>query len=142
MRRGRRPIFTAAKCAELWRRYKAGESILAIERALGGSASSIRRVLQTSGGIAPAERCRSSRVLSLAEREEISRGIAAGGTIRCIARGLGRAVSTVSQEVSRMEGVSDIEPPKPMCKPGNPRVAQSFACSPRTGSCSGSLQLN
>ena len=104
MRRGRRPIFTATKCAELWRRYKAGESILAIERALGGSASAIHRVLQTSGGIAPAKRRRSSRVLSLVEREEISRGIAAGYTIRRIAQGLGRAVSTVSQEISRHGG--------------------------------------
>lgn len=104
MRPGRRPTFTAARGAELWRRYKAGESILAIERALGGSTSAIHRALQLTGGIAPAERCRSSRVLSLVEREEISRGIAAGSTIRGIARGLGRAVSTVSQEVSRHGG--------------------------------------
>ena len=104
MRRGRRPTFTAARGAELWRRYKAGESILAIERALGGSPSAIHRALQRTGGMAPAERCRSSRVLSLVEREEISRGIAAGSTIRGIARGLGRAVSTVSQEVSRHGG--------------------------------------
>jgi IS30 family transposase len=104
MRCGRRPTFTAARGAELWRRYQAGESILAIERALGGSSSAIHRALQLTGGIAPAERRRSSRVLSLAEREEISRGIAAGSTIRGIARGLGRAVSTVSQEVSRHGG--------------------------------------
>lgn len=104
MRRGRRRIFTAARCAELWRRYKAGESILGIVRALGGSASAVHRVLQCTGGIAPAERRRSSRVLSLVEREEISRGIAAGYTTRAIARGLNRAVSTVSQEVSRHGG--------------------------------------
>jgi transposase, IS30 family len=104
MRRGRRWIFTAAQCSELWRRYKAGESILGIVRALGGSASTVHRVLQCTGGIAPAERHRSSRVLSLVEREEISRGIAAGYTIRAIARGLNRAVSTVSQEVSRHGG--------------------------------------
>jgi IS30 family transposase len=104
MRRGRHPIFTAAQCAELWRRYKEGESILGIVRALGGSASAVHRVLQISGGIAPAERRRSARVLSLVEREEISRGIAAGYTIRTIARGLNRAVSTVSQEVARHGG--------------------------------------
>src|SRR5439155_13268850 len=92
--------FSPAQCAELWRRYKAGESILGIGRALGGRASAIHRVLQSTGGIAPAERRRSSRVLSLVEREEISRGIAAGYTIRAIARSLNRAVSTVSQEVS------------------------------------------
>ena len=104
MRRGRRRIFAAAQCAELWRRYKAGESILGIGRALGRGPSAIHRVLQCTGGIAPLERHRSSRVLSLVEREEISRGIAAGYTIRAIARGLNRAVSTVSQEVSRHGG--------------------------------------
>jgi IS30 family transposase len=111
MRLGRPRIFTAAECTELWRRYKAGESILGIGRALcrGRStvrrgSSAVRRVLECTGGIAPSERRRSSRVLSLVEREEVSRGIAAGDTIRAIARGLNRAVSTVSQEVSRHGG--------------------------------------
>ena len=104
MRRGRRRIFTSADCGELWRRYKAGESILGIGRALGRGPSAVHRVLQCTGGIAPAERCRSSRVLSLVEREEVSRGIAAGATIRAIARSLNRAPSTVSQEVSRHGG--------------------------------------
>src|SRR5688500_17097879 len=104
MRRGRPRIFTAAQCAELWRRYKAGESVLGIGRALGCGASAIHHVLQSTGGIAPAEQRRSSRVLSLVEREEISRGIAAGYTFRAIARGLNRAASTVSQEVARHGG--------------------------------------
>jgi IS30 family transposase len=60
--------------------------------------------LQLTGGILPLQRRRSSRVLSLVEREEVSRGIAAGSTIRAIARGLSRAASTVSQEVSRHGG--------------------------------------
>jgi IS30 family transposase len=104
MSQGRPRLFSAFQCAELWRRYKAGESILGIGRALGGRASAIHRVLQSTGGIAPAERRRSSRVLSLVEREEISRGIAAGYTIRAIARSLNRAASTVSQEVVRHGG--------------------------------------
>lgn len=110
MRRGRPRIFTVAECAELWRRYKAGESVLGIGRALSrGSAirrgsSAVRRVLESTGGIAPAERRRSPRVLSLVEREEVSRGVAAGNSIRAIARGLCRAPSTVSQEVSRHGG--------------------------------------
>lgn len=104
MRRGRRRMFTAAECAELWRRYKAGESILAIGRALGRGGSAVHRVLRCTGGIAPPERRRSLRVLSLAEREEVSRGIAAGETIRAIARTLHRAPSTISQEVSRHGG--------------------------------------
>jgi len=104
MRRGRRRIFTDADCAELWRRYKSGESILGIGRALGRGGSAVRRVLECGGGIAPAERRRSARVLGLVEREAVSRGIAAGYTIRAIARGLNRAPSTVSQEVSRHGG--------------------------------------
>jgi IS30 family transposase len=88
----------------MWRRYKAGESILGIGQALDRSQTTVHRELQYTGGIAPAERGRSSRVLNLVEREEVSRGIAAGYTIRAIARGLSRAVSTVSQEVSRHGG--------------------------------------
>jgi hypothetical protein len=80
------------------------ESIQGIGRALSRTCSSVNRVLQSTGGIKLAERFRSSRVLSLAEREEISRGIAAGGTIRAIARTLDRAPSTVSQEVMRNGG--------------------------------------
>jgi IS30 family transposase len=104
MRRGRYRMFTSAQCAELWSRYKAGESVDGIGRALGSVASTVRRELQYTGGIAPAQRRRSARVLSLIEREEVSRGIAAGCTIRSIARTLNRAPSTVSQEVSRHGG--------------------------------------
>jgi len=84
-------MFTTAQCAELWRRYKAGESVHGIGRALGAFPSTVRRELQYTGGIAPAQRRRSARVLSLIEREEVSRGIAAGCTIRSIARTLNRA---------------------------------------------------
>lgn len=104
MRPGRRRLFTDAQCAELWRMYRAGESILRIGRALGRGGTAIHRVLQATGGIAPAVRSRSARVLSLIEREEISRGIAAGCTVRAIAKGLQRAPSTVSQEISRHGG--------------------------------------
>jgi hypothetical protein len=104
MGRGRRRLITAAESIELWRMYKAGESIQGIGRALSRTGSSVNRVLQSTGGIGPAERLRSSRVLSLNEREEISRGIASGCTIRDIARTLNRAPSTVSQEVLRHGG--------------------------------------
>jgi len=104
MRRGRPRIFIDAECAELWRRYKAGESVLGIGRALSRGSSAVRRVLEGTGGIAPAERRRSPRVLSLVEREEVSRGVAAGYSIRAIARVLCRAPSTVSREVSRHGG--------------------------------------
>jgi len=82
MRRGRRRLITAAEGIEPWRMYKAGESIQGISRGLSRNSSSINRVLQSTGGIGPAERVRSRSVLSLAEREEISRGIAAGCSIR------------------------------------------------------------
>ena len=104
MRRGRPRLFTDPQCAELWRMYRSGESVLAIGRALGRGGSAVQRILQASGGITPAARRRSSRVLSLLEREEISRGIAAGSTIRSIAKGLQRAPSTVSQEICRHGG--------------------------------------
>lgn len=104
MRLGRPGVLTGAQREELWRRYKAGETILGIGRALGQRPTTIRRVLQSSGGIVPVLRSRHPRVLSFGEREEISRGLAAGDTFRAIARRLKRAVSTVSQEVARHGG--------------------------------------
>jgi IS30 family transposase len=101
---GRHSTVTTGQREELWRRYKAGETVLGIARALGQGPNNLYRVLQGSGGIAPARRTRSPRVLGFNEREEISRGIAAGNTFRGIARGLKRAVSTVSQEVARHGG--------------------------------------
>jgi IS30 family transposase len=101
---GRHSTVTDAQREELWRRYKAGETVLGIAGALGQRPTNLYRVLQDAGGIAPARRSRSPRVLSLGEREEISRGIAAGNTFRAIARSLNRAVSTVSQEVARHGG--------------------------------------
>jgi IS30 family transposase len=101
---GRYSTVTSAQREELWHRYKAGETVLGIGRALGQRTSNLYRVLQAAGGIAPALRIRSPKVLSFCEREEISRGIAAGETFRAIARALHRAASTVSQEVARHGG--------------------------------------
>jgi IS30 family transposase len=104
MRPGRHSTVTDRQREELWRRYKAGETVLGIASALGQRSGNLYRVLQGAGGIAPAQRTRSSRVLGFREREEISRGMAAGDTFRAIARSLNRAVSTVSQEVARHGG--------------------------------------
>jgi IS30 family transposase len=104
MKPGRHSTVTAPQREELWRRYRSGETVLGIASALGQRSSNLYRVLQATGGIAPAQRSRSPRVLSFSEREEISRGIAAGNTFRTIARSLKRAVSTVSQEVARHGG--------------------------------------
>jgi IS30 family transposase len=95
--------WSAAERVELWRRYKAGESLGSIGAALGCRSGSIFAQLAPSGGIAR-ERHRSARVLSLAEREEISRGLAAGASIRSIAQRLRRAPCTVSREVRRHGG--------------------------------------
>jgi IS30 family transposase len=104
MRAGRHSTVTNAQREELWRRYKAGEAVLWISRELSQRPSNLYRVLQASGGIEPPRRTRSPRVLSFGEREEISRGIAAGDTLRAISRRLNRAISTVSQEVARHGG--------------------------------------
>jgi IS30 family transposase len=104
MSSGRRSTITAAQREEFWRRYKAGESVLGIITALRQRPGNINRVLEASGGIAPVPRRRSQRVLRFSEREEISRGLAAGDSFRVIARRLNRAVSTVSQEVARHGG--------------------------------------
>lgn len=94
--------WTAAERIEMWRRYKAGESQTTIGLALGRTSGCIYAQIAPLGGIAPRhQRSRSVRVLSLAEREEISRGLAAGVSIRSIAQTLGRAPSTVSREVRR-----------------------------------------
>jgi len=96
--------FTNAQRQELWDRYQRGESLNAIARALGKRSSSIYNHLRPTGGIRPAPRKRSRSALTLVEREEISRGIVAGQSIRETARTLGRAPSTVSREVRRNGG--------------------------------------
>ena len=104
MRQGRRHGLSAEQKADIWRRWKAGESLHEIGRAFDKDHGSIQFLLSKHGGIAPAIRRRSVRTLTLAEREEISRGIASGSSLREIARGLERATSTVSREVIRHGG--------------------------------------
>src|SRR2546427_3618700 len=100
----RRWKLSAAQRADLWNRWKAGQSLHAIGRALGKDHVVIQLLLARHGGIAPAARRRSRRVLTLAEREDISRGIASGCSMRVIAQRLSRASSTVSREVARHGG--------------------------------------
>jgi IS30 family transposase len=101
---GRPSTITVEQREEFWRRYKAGESVLGIIGALRQRPGNINRVLEASGGIAPMPRRRSEKVLRFGEREEISRGLAAGDSLHVIAKRLNRAVSTVSQEVARHGG--------------------------------------
>ena len=104
MKRGRRYGLSAEQKADIWRRWKAGESLHEIGRAFSKDHGSIVFLLSQHGGIAPATHHRSQRTMTLAEREDISRGIACGLSIREIARGLRRAASTVSREVARHGG--------------------------------------
>ena len=104
MAQGKRNRLSTEQRIDMWRRWKAGESLHEIGRAFGKGHGSIRFLMTQRGGIVPAARRRSPRTLTLAEREDISRGIASGSSIRLIANGLQRAVSTVSREVSRHGG--------------------------------------
>src|SRR6478672_7321465 len=91
--------FTAAQKAELWERWKNGQSAAAISRALERkNKTGVERIVVLHGGIVPAPRRRALATLRLEEREEISRGIAV------VAQGLGRAPSTVSREIRRNGG--------------------------------------
>ena len=103
-RKYRRVGFTAAQSAELWDRWRKGEGLTSIGRAFGKPSSCIFSHLRPTGGIRPRVRRRSRLALSLAEREEISRGLVAERSIRLIARSLGRAPSTVSREIKRNGG--------------------------------------
>jgi len=103
MDRTRRLLRTSEK-AELWQRWRDGESASDIARALGRKPGTVHGMLSAFGGIAPPDRHRSARVLTLAQREEISRGLSAGDSVRQIAARLNRAPSTVSRELRRNGG--------------------------------------
>ena len=104
MSQRKRRGFTAAQKTELWNQWQQGLSLKAIGRALGKHSSSIYGQLAPYGGIRPAPRHRSRLALTVTEREEISRGIAAYQSIRLIASLLGRSPSTVSREIGRNGG--------------------------------------
>lgn len=98
--------FTSAQKVELWERWKQGQSISAISRALERrNKTGVQRIVALHGGIAPLPRCRAALALRLEEREEISRGIAAGLSIRSIARLLDRSPSTICREIDRNGGL-------------------------------------
>ncbi len=104
MKQRPRRYITDSEMSLIWDRWEKGESLNAIARNLGRYHSAVQGALARTGGIRPAPRRRSRLALSLAEREEISRGIVAGHSIRTIASQLGRAPSTVSREIRRNGG--------------------------------------
>ena len=103
MARARRE-YSARERRELWERWKRGESISEIGRALDRAPGTIHCTIRQYGGVVPRERRRSRLALTLEEREEISRGVAAGDSARAIAARLGRALSTVTRELNRHGG--------------------------------------
>jgi IS30 family transposase len=103
MRSGRLGLSAIDK-REIWSRWKAGETLHEIGRVYGKCHNTIRAVLLPRGGIPPLARRRSRLALTFAERENISRGMASGSSMREIARHLHRATSTVSREVARHGG--------------------------------------
>lgn len=103
-RTGRANRTTSEQRREIWQRWKQGQSLSEIGRALGKIPGSVYHVVKSNGGYVPRERTRSARALTLHDREEISRGISAGRSLREISQALQRPVSTVSREVNRNGG--------------------------------------
>lgn len=98
--------FTIEELTSLWRAWKRGENLSQIGRSLNRQPATILQVIRRRGGCAPKPRYRAARSLTFSEREEISRHLAAGASIREIARVLSRAPSTISREVRRNGGAN------------------------------------
>ncbi len=96
--------FSEVEKTLIWDWWQQGGSMRGVARELGRAHASVRTMIESYGGVRPSPRCRASRHLSLEEREEISRGLAAGESLRSIASRLGRSASTVSREVARNGG--------------------------------------
>jgi len=104
MKQRPRRYFTQTEMIEVWDRWEQGESLNSIARSLGRYHSAVQGALARTGGIRPAAKHRSRLALTLAEREEISRGLVASHSLRSIATMLGRAPSTISREIQRNGG--------------------------------------
>lgn len=102
-----RPGPTEAQKNDIWQRWKHGQSLAEIARSVRKSAGSVRDLLATRGGIVPPMRVRAPRALTGEEREEISRGLAAGDSYREMGKRMGRPASTISREVARNGGRKD-----------------------------------
>ncbi|MGB5178842.1 MAG: IS30 family transposase [Gammaproteobacteria bacterium] len=135
-----RIYYTAEQKAEMWDRWQRGETINSIARAFDRGHSSIAGQFERMGGIRPPPRRRSRLALTLSEREEISRGIAVGLSLRAIASQLERSASTISREISRNGGIKHYRAsqadkaawdrahrPKPCKLAGNPMLQRIVA---------------
>jgi IS30 family transposase len=98
--------FSDEERATLWRLWKSGLALIKISEHLDRAPPVIFGVLKREGGFEPRTRRRAARCLQVSEREEISRALAMGLSMRGIAKRLGRAPSTVAREVARNGGLS------------------------------------
>lgn len=128
----------------MWDRWSKGDTLTKIGKLFDRPHTSIQNILAATGGIHPPARRRSRLALTMAEREEISRALAAGESIHCVAARLGRAASTFSRELHRNGGKScyraaraDVAAwerahrPKPCKLASNPALAQIVASKPQ-----------
>lgn len=99
-----RICYTESQKALMWEHWKQGDSLQMIAQLFDRNHSSIQQILAETGGIRPLQRCRAPRALTLSEREEISRSVITGESIRALATRLRRAPSTISREISRNGG--------------------------------------
>src|SRR5918995_100833 len=99
-----RSALSPAEVDEVWRRWRSGQAVKVLAREMRRHPSTVRDLLKRTGGIRPVPRRRWELRLTVVEREEISRGVAAGQSLRTIAAVLGRAPSTVSREVAANGG--------------------------------------
>lgn len=104
MKQRPRIYYSETQKAVMWERWKKGDSLHQIAQLFHRNHSAIQGILVRTGGIRPAQRHRSPLALTLAEREEISRSLATGLSIRAIAEVLKRAPSTISREINRNGG--------------------------------------
>jgi IS30 family transposase len=104
MKQRPRIYYTESQRTLMWDRWQKGESLQQTAQLFDRNHSSIERILAESGGIRPAQRRRSRLALTLAEREQISRAVVTGQSMRSIATSLGRAPSTISREIKRNGG--------------------------------------
>lgn len=140
MKQRPRIYYTESQKALMWERWQKGESLQKIAQLFDRNHSSIQQILAETGGIRPAPRHRSRLALTLAEREEISRSLVAGRSIRSIAASLRRAASTISREINRNGGLASYRAstadqaawdrahrPKPCKLVANPELARIVA---------------
>ncbi len=110
-----RTYYSESQKALMWERWQKGDSLQQIAQLFDRNRSSVQGILVQSGGIRPAQRHRAALALTLAEREEISRAVAAGQSLRSGSARLGRAPSTISRELQRNGG--PLRGRRPACGP-------------------------